>query len=105
MGGRDDFDVTAIIADVVAPALASVFRPGEVESVRVAWEESVRLPDGTQSAPRQLNVHLVVHGEQHSSNLWTLGNQVYNCEELRAHLADEFSAFVAESTFGWGQQR
>jgi hypothetical protein len=105
MSGREGFDITVLLSDVVAPALRSVFRAGEVESAQVAWEESVSLPDGTPSAPTELNVHLVCKGERHTSNLWTIGMQDYDREQLTEHLVIEFSDFVAESQFGWGQQR
>lgn len=52
-----------------------------------------------------LNVHLVCKGERHTSNLWTAGMQDYDREQLTEHLVIEFSDFVAESRFGWGQQR
>lgn len=33
MAGRDDFDIVKVLGEAVAPAVAAVFRPGEVESV------------------------------------------------------------------------
>jgi hypothetical protein len=63
------------------------------------------LPDGTQSPPTELNVHLVCKGERHTSNIWTLGMPDYDRHAATSHLLDEFSDFVAESGFGWGQQR
>lgn len=103
--GREDFDITVLLSEVVAPALRSVFRAGEVEAVEVIWEGSVTLPDGSPSAPTALNVHLVCKGEGHTSNLWTIGMHSYDRSALTEHLVDEFSTFVAESQFGWGQQR
>jgi hypothetical protein len=67
MGGRRDFDITVLLSEVVSPALRSVFKAGEVESVQVVWEEPITLPDGTMSAPTELNVHLVCMGERHTS--------------------------------------
>jgi hypothetical protein len=106
MSSREDFDITVVLAEVVAPALRSVFRVGEVESVTVAWEEPVNLPDGTLSAPTALNVHLVCKGERHTSHLWVIGGDGgYDRELSTEHLVTGFSDFVAESRFGWGQQR
>jgi hypothetical protein len=105
MSGRADFDITVVLCEVVAPALRSVFGPGELESVEIAWEEPVNLVDGRPSRPTALNVHLVCRGEPHTSNLWTIGMQDYNREQLTEHLVVEMSTFVAESRFGWGQQR
>jgi hypothetical protein len=54
---------------------------GEVDSVEVAWEEPVTLPDGMLSAPTELNVlHLVCIGERHTSHLWTVGVGDWNRE-------------------------
>src|SRR4051794_5276408 len=105
MSGREDFDITVLLSEVVGPALRSVFKAGEVESVEVGWEETVALPDGTPSAPTALNVHLVCKGERHTSSLWTIGMQAYDREQLTEQLVTEFSDFVAESEFGWGEQR
>lgn len=105
MSGRAEADITLLLLEVVAPALRSVFKAGEVDSVQVAWEEPVTLPDGTLSAPTELNVHLVCMGERHTSHLWSVGARGWDRESLTEHLVDEFSDFVAESQFGWGQQR
>lgn len=105
VSGREDFDITVVLSEVVAPPLRSVFKAGEVESVEVAWEEPVNVPDGTVSARTALNVHLVCKGERHTSDLWSIGMQGYEREQLTEHLVIEFSDFVAESRFGWGQQR
>ena len=106
MAVRDEVDITVLLSEVVAPALRSVFKAGELDSVNVAWEEPVPLPDGTLSAPTALNVHLVCKGERHTSNLWTVGGMPgYEREALAEQLVEEFSNFVAESQFGWGQQR
>jgi hypothetical protein len=75
MNPREDFDITVLLADIVAPALRSVFKVGEVESVKVAWEEPVILPDATLSAPTELNVHLVCKGEQHTSQRGLSGSR------------------------------
>jgi hypothetical protein len=103
--GRDDFDIVRVLVDAVGPALAAVFKPGEVQSVHLDWEDPVTLPDGTQSMPTELNVHLVCKGESHTSNLWTGGMWDYDGDQIREHLVMQFSDFVAESQFGWGQQR
>jgi hypothetical protein len=105
MGLRAEFELVAIISDVVTPALASVFKPGDVESVCVAWEEPIRLTDGSESAPTRLNLHLVCRGEQHTSNLWTVRNQTYDLDELRARLVDEFSTLLAGFDLERGRQR
>ena len=105
MAGRDDFDIVKVLEEAVAPAVAAVFRQGEVESVSIAWEEPITLENGAQSKPTQLNVHLVCHGERHTSNVWEIGNQVYDADVIKHHLINEFSDFIAESDWGWGQQR
>jgi hypothetical protein len=105
MAVREDFDITILLSEVVAPALRSVFRVGEIESVELVWEESTGRPDGKESAATALNVHLVCQGERHTSNLWTLGIEGFHRQILMDHLVNEFSDFVAESRFGWGQQR
>jgi hypothetical protein len=105
MLSKDTFDIARALADAVAPALAAVFKPGEVESVRIAWEGPVSLPDGSESKPTELNVHLVCVGEHHQSNIWSVGGGNYDAAELVDKLIEEFSDFVAESKWGWGQQR
>lgn len=105
MPGRDDFDIVNVLSDAVAPALAAVFKIGEVESVHLAWEEPITRPDGTKGRPTSLNVHLVCNGEQHTSNIWHVGNQAYDANVIKTGLRNEFADFVAESKWGWGGQR
>jgi hypothetical protein len=105
MPGREHFDILNVLADAVAPALAAVFRAGEIQSVQLVWDEPVVLPDGTQSRPTEMKVHLVCNGEGHTSYIWVVGDQEYDADALKRHLIDEFSDYVAESGWGWGQQR
>ena len=105
MPGRDTVDIVRVLGDAIVPALAAVFKSGEVDSVHVAWEAPVRLSDSTESKPTELNVHLVCVGEHHQSKIWSVGVGDYDEGELLESLIDEFSDFVAESTWGWGQQR
>lgn len=85
-----------VTRDVVLPAVLAVFDPGEVDTIEVGRSDdmggSIRL---ALTAQGETFVDLVVQGDvaEQSAAEW--------CERLRSHLVD----FVAESRFGWGQDR
>jgi len=83
-------------SEVVVPAVRAVFDPGEVSAIEVGHSEeldgSIRL---CLTARNETFVDHVVqsHVDHMSAEDW--------CERLRSNLVD----FVAESRFGWGQDR
>ena len=86
-------DLVAALREVVLPAIEAVFRDGELDSVDVRVEGDA--------------VHLVVtvQGEAYFDEVvqaGVLGQSMPDWgERLRSNLVD----FVAESRFGWGQNR
>lgn len=86
-------DLVEVLRTVVLPAIDSVFRDGELDAV------DVRLEGGS--------VHLVLtaRGEVYVDTVVQAGlpgqDPAFWRERLRSSLAD----FVAESRFGWGQNR
>ena len=89
-------ELADVAGDVVAPALRAVFKPGEISAV------SLRLTDELEgsvalslTAQGETFDYLVVQGSVPgmSAEGWS--------ENLRSLLVD----FVAESRFGWGQDR
>ena len=86
-------DLTATLRAVVLPAVEAVFRDDELSSVEV------RVEDGA--------VRLVVtaRGETYTDDVVQAGVPGQSLagweERLRSNLVD----FVAESRFGWGQDR
>jgi hypothetical protein len=83
-------------SQVVLPAVGAVFEEGEIDAFEISHsdelEGSVRL---SLTAKGETFVDYVVQGhvEDMSPEDW--------CERLRSNLVD----FVAESRFGWGQNR
>ena len=85
------------ISDIVIPAVRAVFREGEVSAIQVRFEPA--LEGGsivvTLTAEDEDFHDVVVQG-----NVADLGLEEWR-ERLRSNLVD----FVAESRFGWGQNR
>ena len=86
-------DLVETLRTVVLPAIGAVFRDGELDAVDVRVEGD--------------SVHLVVtvQGEAYSDEVVQAGVSGESMpdwgERLRSNLVD----FVAESRFGWGQNR
>jgi len=86
-------DVAEALSEIVAPAVRSVFRDGEVSAVDVRSEgESIVLT--LTVVPEDFVDRIVQAGFDH------LGVEEWR-ERLRSNLADWFS----ESRLGWGQDR
>ena len=93
-------DVEELMRDVVTPVLDQLLRPGELTSASV----SCPLP---WSGPPLGDVLLrvVAVREELGVWLWTHGQVDESAAELRARLASDLQDLVAESRFGWAQQR
>jgi hypothetical protein len=93
-------DVHELLRDVVTPVLDQVLQPGELDAVRFdppvtgAWPPSV---------PVLLQVTAV--SETCHSWAWTPGQVEETPTELGARLAGELQDVIAESRFGWAEQR
>lgn len=80
-----------VLADIVAPALEVLTRPGEVRSVR-AWDE------------REFVMVEVRFGEERfRSHAWQAGVSPH--VTWLGKFASDFQDFVAESSLAWGELR
>lgn len=85
------------LSEVVAPAVRSVFRAGEVTEISVQFDPE--LLGGS------ITLSLTAVGEQFL-DLVVQGNiDGYRAEDWRERLRSDMADFVAESRFGWGQDR
>ena len=89
-------ELVDVVSEIVIPAMRAVFADGEVEAIalRLSDEQdgSVAL---TLTVRGETFDYLVVQGDVPNMTA------EYWCENLRSLLVD----FVAESSFGWGQNR
>ena len=86
-------DLVETLRVIVLPAVAAVFRPGELSSLQLSAEgDSVR-------------VILAARGETYSDEVVQAGVPGRNPAEWEQRLRSNLADFVAESHFGWGQQR
>lgn len=89
--------LTDALSEIIAPAVRAVFKEGEVSDISVQFEPGLHGGSITLSltAVGERFSDLVVQGDVAGCNVgdWQ--------ERLRSGLAD----FVAESRFGWGQNR
>ena len=99
----DDFSVASLLEFVVLPAVAQVLNHGELEALGLgpgAWggAELEETPDRFWLSLRAVGetFHLSLDAEPLRNVGW---------DGMRRHLADELRTFVAESRFGWGQDR
>lgn len=86
-------DVIAATRDIVLPALEAVFRQGEVEDLRL------RERDGS------LHISLTAVGESFEDEVVQASAPGESADDWRERLRSNFVDFVAESRFGWGQNR
>ena len=93
-------DVAELLSDVVTPVLDQLLRPGELD--RVGLEPPLTGPWPPSVAVR---VQVVVVGEAFHFWAWNPGQVEEGPAELRARLASDLQDFIAESRFGWAEQR
>jgi hypothetical protein len=105
MSSRDEVDLVAIMSQAVARVLGDVLRSGELDEVMLSWGGEVQMPDGSRSTPTELRLVLVCVGEEFTMPIWTLGQDQFDLSVARDDLRDALQNFVAESRFGWGEQR
>lgn len=88
----------------VAPALREILRAEELAAASVRVLHSAAplsaMDDGEALGP-DTQLQVFVLGE--SCLAWVDGSE--SAEEVRARIRSDLQDFVAESTFGWGQQR
>lgn len=85
------------LSEIVAPAVRSVFKDGEVSEISVQFD---RGPLGGS-----ITLSLTAVDEQFR-DLVVQGNvDEYRVEDWRERLRSDMADFVAGSRFGWGQNR
>lgn len=86
-------EVVEVVAEVVAPVVRGMTRPGEVDAVLVGWVD------------RELRLELTLRGETFHGPLWAPGEPPWSAPAARHRLASDLQDFIAESTFAWGELR
>lgn len=104
----DCADLDEVRRRVVDPALAAVFRPGELDEVRVAFEAphqfgSFFVP--TAAGAREVTLHLIAQGERYSRSLADATFARADADEVLDRLVDDVADWICESAFGWAQMR
>jgi hypothetical protein len=103
---RPEVDISYMLTEVVAPALHSIARPGEIESVLLAWQpERGPSVDAMPGLPLELRLTVTMSGEEFRLSMWNVGEPLLPAADARERLASHLQDFVAESQFGWGQFR
>ncbi|MBI4942306.1 MAG: hypothetical protein HY830_16300 [Actinobacteria bacterium] len=105
-------DAATVGRRVVAPVLEALFRPGEVEHV------DVRVGPDRTAVPEHLRrghlgpepglfvwLSVVAVGETYERRICEVVEEPENAEWLAADLHSDLQDFIAESRFGWGEQR
>lgn len=82
------------LADVVEPVTHAMLEPAELESVGIGFDSDARVV-----------LNLVVAGETSPHFLWGPDWEPETPADTRQRLASELHDFIAESRFGWGQER
>lgn len=124
MSLRSTLSLPVILRDVVEPCLARLLRPGELDSVELAWR-TVSLPDwpadldqfgpGLHDRQGTLTFHdevhlvltLIARGESCTFEIATEDALTFgdDLSLARDELGSQLQDFIAESEFGWGQLR
>ncbi len=86
-------DLVEILRAVVLPAIEAVFRDGELDSVDVRMEGD------------SVHVVLTAEGEVYFDDVVQADVSGQNMADWRERLRSNLVDFVAESRFGWGQNR
>jgi hypothetical protein len=82
------------LGDVVEPVTSAMLEPTELESVGIGFDPDARVV-----------LDLVVAGETSQHFLWGPDWEPETPADTRQRLASELQDFIAESRFGWGQER
>lgn len=98
---RPNIDIAQMLANVVAPVLVAVARPGEVESLVLAWQPEL----GPTGLPLELRLTTTMAGETFHISMWNVGEPVLSDADARERLASYLQDFIAESHFGRGELR
>ena len=93
-------DEAELLRTVVTPVLDQLLRPGELQSVRVIPETDDDWPDSAE-----VSLRVVAVGEVFGFWVRVPGQVEESPAELRARLASDLQDFIAESRFGWAEQR
>lgn len=85
------------LTEIVTPAVLSVFKEAEVSEISVRFDPAVHGGAITVSLTAE---------DEHFSDLVVQGDvDGYSVEDWRERLRSNMADFVAESRFGWGQNR
>ncbi len=99
-------EIVDVLADVVLPAVRAVLEPDEVDAISLGAADDARFAffpeDCLVDADGDLALVVIARGETFRLRL---SPSLADPAVLREHLADQMVDFVAESRFGWGQDR
>lgn len=86
-------EVVEAMAEVVVPVLRDLLRDGEVDSVSVGWVDG------------ELWLEATLRGETFRDPLSARSDPPWSVPAARERLTSDLQDFIAESAFGWGEQR
>ena len=89
--------VSDSISDIMLPAVRAVFKEGEVSAISVRFDPNL---DGGSMV-----LTLTAMGEAFSDAFMEGNVDHYGVGDWRERLRSNLADFVAESRFGWGQNR
>lgn len=89
--------VTDACTQIVGPSIRGVFEDGEVSSITVKFD-----PDLEQGS---ITLSLTAMGEEFHDIVVQGSVDGYDVADWRERLRSDLADFVAESGFGWGQNR
>ncbi len=92
------------LSEIVVPAIARVLQDGELDSLQLGWGDITVAP--ADSPIRCLVLRLEVVGEVFNDVIYDIRSaDTQTLDGLRERLDSNLVDFVAESSFGWGQNR
>lgn len=112
----DPWDWDDVVNGVCLPVMNGIFKDGERAEVSLQWGLDHSWQERLSAPPKWFPVsddrydlwaEVTVNGESDWTCLWSLTPELglVTREDVAAELASHMSDFVAESSFGWGEQR
>jgi hypothetical protein len=89
-------ELVHVAKDVVLPAVGAVFREGEVSAIHLDLDET---------SGRSVSLLITAKGETFRDRVVQGDVPGHSAEDWRERLRSNLVDFVAESRFGWGQNR
>lgn len=104
----DEMTLERALSDIVLPSIGQVLKPGELRNVALGWGETEVLSPtgGPVGKVACLRLSLDVMGEIFIDVVYDAASAPnLEVDDLRSRLVSNLVDFVAESQFGWGENR